>query len=330
MDTATQAFLGGAVGYAVAGRTAPRKAVLWGAGVAALPDLDVFVPYANDLLSVTMHRSWTHSWLVQTVVAPLMAWLAVRLDRSLEFRDWWLLIWLVLITHSALDALTVYGTQLFWPFMPPPVMGGSVFIIDPLYSLLLLFGFVAVLLRPQGVGSRRLILAGLMLSSAYLLWGLAAQQWMTQRVMQALDAQAIAAERALVSATPFNTLLWRGVVIDGDDYLEGYVSVLDDPLAPVEFTRHPRQRELLRGLEGTWAVRRLDWFSHGFNAVSQEQGYVVMRDLRMGAEPAYFFRFKVGTLGHGTIRPAVPDRMPRQGIPEGYFSRLWQRIWQNR
>ena len=182
MDTITQALLGGAVSYAVAGKTSRRKAMLWGAAIAVVPDLDVFIPYDNDLDSMTFHRSWTHSWLVHTAAAPLIAALLYRVDKTFRFTTWWLMIWLVLVTHAGLDALTVYGTQLFWPLMPPPVSGGSVFIIDPTYTIPLLAGFIAILSRPGHDLSTRLMRYGFAFSCLYLLWGVGAQQWMNHDV----------------------------------------------------------------------------------------------------------------------------------------------------
>jgi inner membrane protein len=35
-------------------------------------------------------------------------------------RRWFWAIQAALVTHPLLDAFTVYGTQLWWPLMPPP------------------------------------------------------------------------------------------------------------------------------------------------------------------------------------------------------------------
>ena len=44
-------------------------------------------------------------------------------------------VFLCLTTHALLDALTIYGTQLFWPVWKEPIALGSMFIIDPAYTL---------------------------------------------------------------------------------------------------------------------------------------------------------------------------------------------------
>ena len=51
----------------------------------------------------------------------------------------------MLITHPLLDATTVYGTQLWLPFTNHPVGVGSLFVIDPLYTLPLLVGVMLAL-----------------------------------------------------------------------------------------------------------------------------------------------------------------------------------------
>ncbi|MEA3292783.1 MAG: metal-dependent hydrolase [Pseudomonadota bacterium] len=326
MDTITQALLGGAVGFAVVGREAPRKALFWGAAIAVLPDLDVLIPYENDLEAVTRHRGWTHSWLVQTAAAPLLAWLLHRLDRSLPLRDWWLLAWLALATHSALDALTVYGTQLFWPYPSPPVMIGSVFIIDPLYSLPLLAGFLAVALLARSRRARRFNHAMLAFSTLYLLWGLAAQQGITHRAATALNASGIAPRQLLVTPTAFNTLLWRVLAIDGRDYLEGFASVMDGK-KKIEMQRYPRRLPLLDGLGQSRTLKRINWFSHGYYAAGVNSPEILVRDLRMGSEPYYPFQFKLAARRNGGVEPFQPQLVRPGEIPEGYFDWLWRRIW---
>jgi len=326
VDTLTQALLGGAVAYAVAGKVSPRKAVLWGAAVAVLPDLDVFIPYANDLDAVTMHRSWSHSWLVQSAVAPVIALFAYKKDHTFDLKTWWWLIWLVLITHSALDALTIYGTQLFWPFMPPPVSIGSVFIIDPVYSIPLLLGFISVVLRPQASTSRRLMLSGFVFSCVYLIAGLLTQNWMVQQAKVALQQQQITYDKVLVSPTPFNSLLWRILVINDNQYFQGFRSVFDDE-KPIHFSQYNRQSELNLLLKDIHALQQLDWFSHGFYALEQHHHLIIAKDLRMGIEPSYFFRFVLAEEKPNKIIAVSPYRLASEHVSMPYLIQIWRRIW---
>jgi inner membrane protein len=325
MDTITQALLGGAIGYAVAGKTSRRKAMLWGAGIAVLPDLDVFIPHANDLASMTLHRSWTHSWLVQTAIAPILAWLLHRFDKTFDYRQWWLITWLALITHSGLDALTVYGTQLFWPFMPSPVSGGSVFIIDPVYSVPLLLGFIAILLRPAGI-SDKLMRYGFYFSCLYLVWGFSAQQWVAHQARQTLAAQHIAYDHLQVSATAFNTILWRVIAVDRDHYYEGFHSLFDTK-ARIEMQKFDRGGDLIAKVEKLPAYQRIDWFTSGLFKLEKFGQTVMASDLRMGMEPSYFFRFSLAEDNGQTVRATEPNRINIESNREAGIRWVWQRIW---
>ena len=326
MDSVSQVVLGGAVAFAVAGKTSPRKALLYGSAIAVLPDLDVLIQYTDAISSVTKHRSWSHSWLVQTLIAPILALLLHRLDPVFSFKQWLLLTWLALVTHSCLDALTVYGTQLFWPFMPPPYSGGSVFIVDPLYTLPLLIGFIAVLFRPLSVLSHQLIKLGLMLSSAYLVWSLLAQSWMLSHVKIELAELGIETDRVFVMATPFNTLLWRILVIEGDVYYEGFRSIFDGERHSL-FMRYDRHPDLIDKLKELPSLQRLAWFTNSAYSVEKSDKSYVATDLRMGFEPNYFFRYHIAESTEEGIKIMTAKRFVSKRDNKAGLKWVWQRIW---
>ena len=251
MDSLSQVCLGAAVGVAAMGRrTAVWKAAAWGAVAGTLPDLDVLIDHGDPIRDMVLHRAETHALFWLTLFSLPFAAAVARLHGEWAiWRRWWLALWLVLVTHPLLDAMTVYGTQLALPFTNHPFGVGSVFIIDPLYTLPLLAGVgwaLAMRGRPRGLAANA---AGLVLSTAYLGWGVAAQQQVDRIARASLAAQGIAAERVLVTPTPFNTLLWRVVAMTGDAYHEGFYSLLDDdaadrvrPLRPRPCARAPSCR----------------------------------------------------------------------------------------
>jgi len=364
MDSLTHIVLGAAVGTAVLGRKVGARAALWGAACATLPDLDVLLPYGDPVRDFTFHRAHSHALFWLSLASPFVAWIIARLQRSAgaTFRDWWLLAWLALVTHPLLDAFTVYGTQLLLPFSDYPVGVGSVFIIDPLFTVPILVGAVlALALRNRNPDqAQRWNAAGLALGAAYLGWSVAAQSHVEGVVNRTLAATPLADSRVLVTPAPFNTLLWRVVVMDDGGYHEGYYSLLDDrPVVRLE--RHASAARLLEPLRQDWTVQRLAWFSKGFYSVTdapadlqvargsasslgQLLGFVdtasaagaapgpgaipvVMTDLRMGQTPWFVFAFVVAE--HGTAGvSAVPARqVPTQRPPVGALTWLWQRTW---
>lgn len=76
MDSITQALLGATVHASLLGRWQGRKALLYGAVLGTLPDLDVVIDYGDAVADMTYHRGFSHSLLVLSLLAVALAWLA--------------------------------------------------------------------------------------------------------------------------------------------------------------------------------------------------------------------------------------------------------------
>lgn len=306
MDSVTQIALGAAVAERVLGRKVGNKAALVGAICGTLPDLDSFIPYQDAVATVTYHRSFSHSLLVLALVSPLVATAVNRIYRNhARFSEWWWLVFWVLITHPLLDSFTVYGTQLLWPLVEHPFSGSTVFIIDPAYTLPLALGvLVALFLQRDSRARHYSNMAGLSLSCAYLAWTVFAKFHIEDRVRTALADQNIEWSSLLSTPAPFNTILWRLVVMADGGYYEAYYSVLDRPHL-VDFRFYLDEKELLEPLAGHWPVQRLQWFTHGFYSVRRIGDTVVMSDLRMGVEPTYTFNYRVADMQDDSVIPVT-------------------------
>jgi len=327
MDSLTQIALGSAVGVAVMGRrTAVWKAALWGAVGGTLPDLDAFIDHGNAVLNMTLHRAESHALFYLTLAAPLLAWVVSRIHREAAlFKRWWLALWLVLITHPLLDAMTVYGTQLLLPFTAYPWGVGSVFIIDPLYTVPLIVGVVAALWLKSTRGLSWNA-AGLVLSSLYLVWSVVAQQQATQVARSSLQQQGLAVDALLVTPAPFNTLLWRLVAMTPTQYLEGHYSLLDES-PRITWTAYDRGAALAAQHASDPYVARIAAFSHGFYRVSESGGHLFVTDLRMGQDPAYTFNFDLGTAQERAANSQVPMLKSARPDVATALPRLWRRMW---
>ena len=328
MDSLTQFVLGAAVGEAVLGRKAGNKVVLWGGIAGTLPDLDVFISLGDVVKDFTYHRSASHSLFVLAILTPVMVWLINKIHpASREYKGrWMLMIYLVFTTHVLLDSFTAYGTQIFWPLSTTPVSWSTIFIIDPLYTLPLLVGVIAALVMTRESSRGHLLNRfGLIASSTYLAWTVFAKAIVEQQVIDELVAQKIDYQKVFTIPAPFNSLLWRAVVIDEAGYYEAYYSVFDSD-GQIRFRHYTSQHELLNGIEDYWPVKRLQWFSRGFFSVSLRQTDIVISDLRMGVEPNYAFQFKVGELSNPHAQPVLPQQIT--AIRDlGILRPMWRRIW---
>jgi inner membrane protein len=294
MDSLSQIVLGAAVAAVVAPARHRRAALLAGAALGTLPDLDSFpiMLFTHDPVALmTLHRSFSHSLLVLPLAGWLLWWLFKRGSGRVAQapRRWFWAIQLALVTHPLLDAFTVYGTQLLWPLPAPPAMWSSVFIIDPLYTVWLLIACIAAFALRERIGAQRALLAGLALSTAYLGWSLLAKSLVEREADRALAAMGLADAPAVLGA---DAAQHRAVAGGGDDArrVRGRLPFAVADQGPMRFTGHRSDVQALREASAAVpAVRRLQWFNRGFMRARETDDELELADLRMGAEPDYFF-----------------------------------------
>ncbi len=338
MDSISQIVLGGAVAAAIAPAAHRRAALLAGAALGTLPDLDS-LPIAllsdNPVTLMTVHRSFSHSLFVLPLVGWLLWWWFRRFGDgrvAVSPVRWFWAIQLALLTHPLLDAFTVYGTQLWWPLSPPPAMWSSVFIIDPLYTVWLLVACVAAWFLRERASAQRMLAIGLVLSSTYLGWSLLAKAMVDRETERTLVSMGLDDAPYFSVPMPFNTLLWRVVAMTPSGYVEAERSVLVDE-GPLQFRGYPSNVQALAGARDVPAVRRLSWFNRGFMRAEMHQDRLVLSDLRMGLEPDYNFQFEVAAWRDGRWQAVQPVQKPwsppvsgRAGLRR-LLGAMWMRAW---
>ncbi len=329
MDPLTQVALGAAIGTVTIGRkVGARRGAIIGGVIAELPDLDVLVPAETAIDAFVGHRSATHSIVMHAAATPVFGEALRFVDRRLRDERWlcWGLTFAALGTHALLDAFTTYGTRLLWPLFDTAISWSSIFIIDPLYTLPLLAALLVSLLEPRNERvAQRASALGIILSSGYLVWTLAAQDIARGHVLAALEADGFRHERMKLIPMPFNSLLWRGVAVDGDRYANVYVSILDDgPPAAVHV--HLRHIALADLLPDPTPVEKIARFSGGFYAMAEVDGVLRVRDLRMGVEPDYVFTFEVAERQSPELAMVPPVLRSGERDWSG-LAWVWQRIF---
>ncbi len=306
MDSLTQIALGAAIGQAGLGKQHRARGAVYGAICGTLPDLDVLWPLADPVASFTYHRSYSHSLLVLTLLAPIIVWLIRRFDQQIKgsWKRWLGVIWLVLITHPLLDCLTVYGTQIFLPFSNTPVSGSVIFVIDPIYTLPLLLAVGVSLSRGMPAGRVRAAMLGLSISSLYLCFAVAAKFSVDKTIAEDHLARQLQPTVRVSTPAPLTTLVWRVVSVMPGGYEVSFVRPFG--MGQIASQYYPSTPKLLEPVADSWAVQRLQWFTHGAYRVRQEGDEVVITDLRMGLEDGYAFSFAVARNDNGRIVAIAP------------------------
>jgi len=308
MDSLSQIALGAAVSIAVFRKRQPLcKSALLGAIGGTLPDLDVLLAFDDPISQMTRHRAESHGLFYLTLACWPLAWLWRQFaGRHGSYQRCWWALWAVLITHPLLDYLTIYGTQLAQPFSQYAFGTGSIFVIDPLFTLPLLFGIILALARQQLRWNNSM----LAVACLYLLFGLGAQQHVRQQLANAVPADADAST-LLVTATPFNTLVWQALVLSPTHYYEGFYALADGN-SQVQWRAWPRDAALLAQYQQAAMVRQLTEFSHNYVVLSQAGDQLLLADLRMGLAPYYSFRFVFDRQADGQLGPPIQLPMARQ------------------
>ena len=152
MDPLTQGLVGATAALSIANRKQHIKtASLLGLLGGMAPDLDVFIRSENDpLLFLEFHRHFTHSLFFIPIAGFLLALVLYGLVRKqCSFKQTYLYVTLGYASHGILDACTTYGTQLLWPFSTERIAWNLISVIDPVFTLPLLFLVLIVLFKSQ-------------------------------------------------------------------------------------------------------------------------------------------------------------------------------------
>lgn len=332
MDSLTQLVVGAAAGEAVLGKKLGNRAVLWGAIVGTLPDLDV-IPgmFMDDPDRLLFHRGFSHSLAFVLIATPIFSWIFSKFfrRRNIAFREWILYFGIIFSASILIDAFTTYGTQLLWP-LKHRFEFNTIFVVDPLFTLPLLITTVWLLFKNRNKRSRRLLsITGIAISSVYLIFTIVNKQVVNNVFRSALEKQGIAVDRMVTNPTPMNQILWTAVVETDDYFLTGYYSHLDQD-KQIKFERIGKNHDLLKPFEDYKSVEKILRFTKGLYVVEKQGDDFIIRDLRFGkfhnwktGESKYVFQYLV-KIDQGRLQ--VEEVEPSFEGTEELVQQLWERI----
>ncbi|WP_053952012.1 metal-dependent hydrolase [Candidatus Thioglobus autotrophicus] len=304
MDSITQFSLGAAIGIAVSPKKTAKVALISGL-VATIPDLDIFLSHADDLTSTIKHRGFSHALFYLSLISPLIAVLLYKCFSLISYFRWWLLVFLVLITHTILDSLTIYGTSLFLPFSDFKVMIGSIFVIDPIYTLPLIISISYLFIKKKLLFVHNISFntIALIFSQVYLL--------STFLIQQAIVPNG----KSFATPTPFNSLLWRVVIME-DDYIRQYfVDIFGNKGMEIKV----ENRHYLKNINSQVVNKYAD-FSSDFYNLAIDNNKLILQDLRMGNIKNPSFSFVVAEFSKGKWMAVVPSRNAMNFQLKGMFA----------
>ncbi len=306
MDSITQAALGGVVGELVLGRKIGWKGMAWGMFFGTVPDLDVlFSPWLERTEQLRWHRGVSHSILLMVlagfVFGKPLAYLHRKKGVTAKRAGWF--VFLAWSTHVLIDVFTSYGTQIFEPFSDQRVATSNLFIIDLFFTLPLLvcvfywpwkclvYGIEQVRWRrgerdPEEepefpLFTRRCATVAVSLSCLYVAFSFVMKLWAVDQMKGLMAEKTPHGELVSVAPTPFNTILWRGLIETDEGYFVTYWSPFDQEAAKYDYL--PKRHDLAARFEGEESFETLKWFARGHWVARRGLGgRVIFIDVRFG------------------------------------------------
>jgi inner membrane protein len=215
MDSLTHIAIGACIGDLFLGKRIGKKAMLYGAIAASLPDIDFIASFwlnnADDLMA---HRGFTHSFLFGLLFILALAFLFRHRHRveNIPIKTWLIFMSTEIASHLFLDAFNTYGIGWFEPFSHWRVSFNVIFVADPFFSIWPgIAAVVLLILKSASHKRRRWATFGLVFSSLYFLYCLVNKFRIDNDMQFALKKQGIHYNRYFTTPTPFNNWLWYNV-----------------------------------------------------------------------------------------------------------------------
>lgn len=264
-----------------------------------LPDIDFVSGLWGRVSYLEHHRAISHAFPASPVLAAGLALVLSRWPGSKRrFLPTFLLAWLGVTLHIFWDLWTSYGTRVLLPFDPTWYSLDWMFIVDPVF-LLLLIG--ACWLR--GDAFKRTAAA---LAISYI--GLrAGAHWMALGQAESLAGSEFTLVRALPDPLSLNK--WRFLASSDEAFATGYVPALGTARSKVTFPRIPLDEVARRVAKESHAASVFLDFSAFSRFERREEGgltVMVWRDLRFADRRADGFLCEVKVDAAGRI---VSDRV---------------------
>lgn len=148
MDTVTHGLTGWLIARAVPDDLGKRTAAAAVIAGSLLPDMDHAATLLGREAYLRLHRGISHGFAGAAVASLLIALLLYRFGKWKDLKKLYLLALLGQLSHIALDLLNSYGTQIFQPFSNARVSFDLLFVIDLLFTGIVVAGISLSRSRP--------------------------------------------------------------------------------------------------------------------------------------------------------------------------------------
>lgn len=247
MDPLTH-ITAGAIGAQAIRRSAlrDRYILLFCILAAWLPDIDNFIGFLGPEFYLIHHRGLTHSFIGGILLAAGFVLVFKLFVKPFPFKRGFLLAYLFIALHIFLDLITSYGTQIFYPLTNGRYMLTSVFILDPIYTFVMIYFMYRTFKSPKT--RKTIAIAGFIWIFLYPAINLGIRYSLEHHIEARLKHEGVEFTRVDVSTDLLSPFFWKVIVDEGESYQIGGLTLFT-PNAPFRFSRFEKaDRELFREL----------------------------------------------------------------------------------
>lgn len=273
MDPVTQGLVG-----ATASKVFSQNSKLFIIGIigflsALTPDLDIFLRSDTDpLLFFEYHRQFTHSLIfipVGGLICSLIFFYIVPNKYGLSFKEIYFFATIGYGTHGLIDALTSYGTQLFWPFTDERVSFNLISVIDPLFTIPIFFFLVLSLIKKN----KSYIFLAVFWIFIYLSISSVQKSRATDLILNKIEERGHQSNNILVKPSFANIIIWKTIYEHENLYYIDAVRLTtsDQFLVGTSIEKLDLSKSLKwldRNSQQAIDIERFRWFADGYLAIS--------------------------------------------------------------
>ena len=291
MDPITHGLSGAILARSIPRKPIPHRYVWLLAAVAMLPDIDYVLKFVSDTTYLRHHRGMTHSFLM----LPMWTWLLYSLlptqNVSKPLMPW--LLGSALMSHIFLDLVTSFGTMTLAPFSDSRATLDLLFIIDPIFSALLLIPLMLMLLLKKH--ARSLGITSLLLVTAYL----TTTSIFHEKALTMARQHHPAAEQVYALPMPFTPFSWMMIASYPATEVRGFINFMPGfqgtvPLFPIslvdQFAYDHQAKEIawqsfppmqsVTGIDQLPGVAFYRWFARFPVLLKRNEQMIELADLR--------------------------------------------------
>ncbi|MDC0336227.1 metal-dependent hydrolase [Pseudodesulfovibrio sp.] len=191
-----------------------------------IPDGDILLGNGDPEFNLIYHRGISTSFFGGIFLALGVAGLFKLVSRRTSFLKATLLAYFLVCTHIWLDLITTYGTQILAPFSNHRFALDGAFIIDPVFTgIVLIFFLLAFLLKKW---RHEIGLLGMAWFFIYPLSNMAMGAHLESVYAQQLEADGIPYSDIHVTPDALSPRFWKVVTTSGPDYLLDTIDLFSD------------------------------------------------------------------------------------------------------